>query len=231
MQLANEQMKKNLISWGIVSPYNDKKTAEILLKEGFQIEKISSGSCQEGLFPFNWKDIFFRKGNKVCRLAVEGDFPFGVTSAQPENIEFLSPYDFWAKGLVKSQNLTLENFLTADFMSVEERKEKQLQEILKNAPEVGKVKICLLPRKSWVSESDFPKGVILVTPLYDNRRDRTMTVSIPCEFLDSPLEKWWSGSTFSPAKGTTENTYTLRESNFTEFVESLREAIEKAAVN
>ena len=227
-------MKKTLIAWRLVSPYEDKKTTEILLKEGFQIEKVFTGSCQEGLFPFNWKDIFFRKGNKVCRLAVEGDFPSGVTSAQPENIEFLSPYDFWAKGLIKSQNLTLENFLkadasSADFMSVEERKEKQLQEILKNAPEVVKVKICLLPRKSWVSESDFPEGVILVTPLYDNRMDRTMTVSIPCTMLPSPLEKWWYGSSWSPTKGTMENTYTLRESNFTEFVEYLRKAIEKVA--
>ena len=229
-------MKKTLITRRLVSPYEGKKTAEILLKEGFQIEKISSGSCQEGLFPFNWKDVIFRKGNKVCRLAVEGDFPFGVTSVQPEEIEFLSPYDFRAKELVESENIALEKFLTADdsstdFMSVEERKEDQLQELLKSAPEVENVKICMLPKKSWVSKSDFPAGVLIVKPLYNSRDDRPMTVSISCEILDTELEKWWSGSSWSPTKGTTENKYTFRESNFMEFVELLRKTIEKAAVN
>lgn len=92
-------------------------------------------------------------------------------------------------------------------------KESQLQELLKSASEIGKSQICLLPRKSWVNKTDFPAGVLLATPLYNSMEDRTMTVSIPCEILDTELEKWWSGSTGSLTKGTTENKYTFYESD------------------
>lgn len=243
IQLANKQMKKTLLVWRLKTPHTPEETARILLKEGFEIEETHNGTIpgRPGDV-YRYKDLIFRKGNKACRVMVSAEAPFNVTSPKPKEISFLPTDCFnrrWIERNLGRSMLPLEDFLdsdcsSSDFLSVEEQKETQLQQLLTDAVEVGKFRICLLPKKAWVNKTDFPPEVLLVEPrdeYQEKFEDRYMKISIPCNLFPSIIEKWWTGSTSSPDQRTAEHTYSFHESDFMEFVELFRKALEKVVVN
>lgn len=243
IQLANKQMKKTLLVWRLKTPHTPEETARILLKEGFEIEETHFDTIPgKPGDVYTYKGLIFRKENKACRIMVSEESPFSVTSPKPKEISFLPTDCFnrrWIERNLGRSVLSLEEFLysdcsSSDFLSVEEQKGTQLQQLLTDAVEVGKFRICLLPKKAWVTKADFPTDVLLVEPRdeYQERfENRYMKVSIPCKLLPVIIEKWWTGSTSSPDPRTVEHIYSFHESEFMEFIELLHKALEKVVVN